>query len=215
MIAGNGKISTGPARTCVGVLLVSPDFLASDFIQDQELPPLIHGAETGSIILFAIAISASGYEITPLAQYQWANDPAQPLDDLPEPKQNAVLVRIAKEIEKAVAKAAPAPALRPAAPPMRKTLPEPLETVTATDRIAERRRATRLVIGRLRLLVALRTGSTAHPTRGRVGRDHSLDLLRLGTCKAFGFKISEALTSVIYRSFSKFSKCDRRFQNLD
>lgn len=132
------EISTGLARTCVGVLLVSQEFLASDFIQEQELPPLIRGAETGSIILFAIAISASTFKITPLAQYQWANSPTQPLDDLPRSKRNAVFVHIVNEIEKAVARAAPAPALQPTAPPMRKTLPASLETVAVTHRTAKR-----------------------------------------------------------------------------
>jgi hypothetical protein len=120
------------------VLLVSQEFLASDFIREQELPPLIRGAEAGSIILFAIAISASTFKITPLAQYQWANDPDQPLDRLRTPERNAALVRIVNEIEKAVAKAAPAPALRPAAPAVRLTPPASLETVAVTHRTAER-----------------------------------------------------------------------------
>ena len=71
------EISTALGRTCVGVLLVSPDFIASDFIQDEEVPPLVRGAEMGSLILFAIPISASAFKITPLAHYQWAHDPKQ------------------------------------------------------------------------------------------------------------------------------------------
>jgi hypothetical protein len=47
------------AQSCVGVLLVSPDFLASDFIRNEELPPLLEGAEAGAISLFPIPISAS------------------------------------------------------------------------------------------------------------------------------------------------------------
>ena len=89
------EISTALGRTCVGVLLVSPDFIASDFIQDEEVPPLFRGAEMGSIILFAIPISASAFKITPLPRYQWAHDPKQPLDQVPKPKRHAILVGIA------------------------------------------------------------------------------------------------------------------------
>jgi hypothetical protein len=64
----------------VGVLLVTPEFLASDFIAQHELPPLLAKSK-----VFWIAVSASDYEITEIARYQCANDPARPLDGLIAP----------------------------------------------------------------------------------------------------------------------------------
>ncbi len=107
------NISAALGRTCVGVLLVSQDFFASDFIWEEELPTLLQGAQSGWVILFAIPISASTFEITPLAEYQWARDPNRPLDQLEKPNRNAVLVDIVKKIYEAVLKSGPASAVRP------------------------------------------------------------------------------------------------------
>jgi hypothetical protein len=64
------------------VLLVSDYFLASDFIRNEESPQLLSAAYAGEITLFAILISASGYKATPLAQFQFAHSPDEPLDRL-------------------------------------------------------------------------------------------------------------------------------------
>lgn len=68
-------ISAALLRSCVGVLLLSPDFLASDFIYSEELLPLLEGAEAGSIILVVVPISASRLRPLPPAKYMGTNDP--------------------------------------------------------------------------------------------------------------------------------------------
>ena len=91
-------ITAALLRSCVGVLLLSPDFLASDFIHSEELPPLLEGAEDGSIILLVIPISASNYEMSPLAKYRFAHSPDRPLDRMRKAQRNAALVEITKKI---------------------------------------------------------------------------------------------------------------------
>ena len=120
-------IAGGLARTCVGVLLVSPHFLASDFIHDEELPVLLEGAVLGQIALCPIPISASAYDITPLADIQWAHDPDTPLDSLSEAARNSALVGIVKTIHRLFAERAEAaaertrPPVTPSPPPMPRT----------------------------------------------------------------------------------------------
>ncbi len=118
-------ISGALSHSCVAVLLVSPDFLASDFIYDEELPPLLRGADDGSITLFPIPISASDHEASPLAQYQFAHPPSDPLDAMRRPQRHSVFVRIVKEIVAAAQKAAPDLTVQPSARSER-TAPSPL-----------------------------------------------------------------------------------------
>jgi hypothetical protein len=91
-------ISATLSCTCVGVLLVSPNFLASDFIRNEELPALLEGADAGAIALFPIPIRASNYKATRLAEYQFAHPPDRPLDGLRLARRIAVFVRIAEQI---------------------------------------------------------------------------------------------------------------------
>lgn len=114
---------------------MSADFLASDFIYDEELPPLLKDARPGGISLVIIPITASPYETTPLASRQFVHPPSQPLDGMAEHERNAAFVRIVKEIAEAARRAVPdlaAAAVVPA--PRAETAPAP---VAPTGRMGE------------------------------------------------------------------------------
>jgi len=84
------------------VLLVSPDFLASDFIGTVELPTLLDAEEREGVTILWVPISASAYKVTEIAGYQAAHNPAQPLDTLSPAEQNLALVEICKQIRAAL-----------------------------------------------------------------------------------------------------------------
>ncbi|HZO30034.1 MAG TPA: toll/interleukin-1 receptor domain-containing protein [Chloroflexota bacterium] len=86
----------------VALLLVTPDFLASDFIFEHELPPLLAAARRGGLRVLWAAVSASMYSVTEIAEYQAVNDPARPLDSLNGAARNRTLVEIAQEVQKAM-----------------------------------------------------------------------------------------------------------------
>jgi hypothetical protein len=86
----------------VAVLLVTPDFLASEFIANEELPPLLDRAKRGGVTIFWIATAASSYHVTAINEYQCANDPNNPLDSLGSSEQNRVLVSICEKIAREV-----------------------------------------------------------------------------------------------------------------
>lgn len=85
----------------VAVLLVSPDFLASDFIAENELPPLLNAAKTEGLTIIWIPLTFSGYEGTEIEKYQAAYSPQQPLDSLNASELNRALVDICKKIKEA------------------------------------------------------------------------------------------------------------------
>ena len=97
----------------VAVLLVSPDFLASDFIAQHELPPLLKAARSNGLIILWVCVSACLYEETEISAYQAAHDISRPLDSLKRAEQNAILVQICQTIKEAATNTKPINTLLP------------------------------------------------------------------------------------------------------
>jgi len=92
------EIDQALASARIGVLLVSPNFLASDFIANEELPYLIEAARERRVTLLWILLSPCLYEQTPLEKIQAAHDICRPLRGLNPTERGAVLKEICKTI---------------------------------------------------------------------------------------------------------------------
>lgn len=95
------EIRKAIASARVAVLLVSRDFLASDFITQDELPPLLEAAKHDGLIVLWIAVRDSGYKQTEIERFQAINDPSRPFNSLPMAKRDSELVRICEKIKTA------------------------------------------------------------------------------------------------------------------
>jgi hypothetical protein len=93
------EIRQALAAARVAVLLVSADFLASDFIATDELPPLLAAAEAEGVAILPLIVGPSQFEHLPsLFRFQAVNLPSRPLVGLSKVEQETALVALANRI---------------------------------------------------------------------------------------------------------------------
>ena len=81
----------------VAILLISADFMASDFIVESELPPILQKAESKGLKVISLIIKPSLFDIHEvLPTFQAFNSPSEPLAGMSESKQEEVLANLAK-----------------------------------------------------------------------------------------------------------------------
>lgn len=106
------SIKTQLQNAKVAVLLVSPAFLASEYIRNSELPVLLMKAQKSGVTVLPIILRRclftttkfkypdplSGPDELSLSTFQSANSPNKPLNAMQEHEQDEVLVSVAEQI---------------------------------------------------------------------------------------------------------------------
>jgi formylglycine-generating enzyme required for sulfatase activity len=84
----------------VAVLLVSANFLASEFIVKNELPPLLAAAEEEDAVILPVIVSPCRFEKTQsLSKFQAVNSPRKTLLQMSEAEREEIFVKVADAIE--------------------------------------------------------------------------------------------------------------------
>ena len=127
------EIKEALARAKVAVLLVTENFLASDFIAEHELPPLLKAAEGKDLTILWVAVKPTAYEETEIADYQCVNEPSKPLISLEPAQRSQKWVEICREIDRALSETA----LRSYCNRMRRLLTD--EQLRGAEKFSEKR----------------------------------------------------------------------------
>jgi hypothetical protein len=152
------EIKSALDQSKVAVLLVSADFLGSEFIDKEEIPPLLAAAEKDGVTILPVIVKPSSFKaIDALKHLQAVNDPARPLAAMTEAESEAEWVNVVERISKAMrprleptaappaspagSSAAPVAAARPAAsrtqPPVAPAAPDASPEDGGTDDSAD------------------------------------------------------------------------------
>jgi predicted acylesterase/phospholipase RssA len=95
------QLNQAIGRAQVALLLVSPFYLGSNFVADEEIPALIRAAEARRTRLTWVLLSEATYQSTLVAQLQAAHNLDHPLDTLKADDREHALSQIADNIAKA------------------------------------------------------------------------------------------------------------------
>ena len=94
------SIESALRRAAVAILLISADFLASEFIVKNELPPLLRAAEQKGTVVLPLVVKPSRFVRDPnLSVFQALNDPAKPVIALTPAEQESLYAALAERVE--------------------------------------------------------------------------------------------------------------------
>lgn len=95
------EITAAISRANVAILLVSTDYLASDFIVNDELPPILRKAEEDGTRVLPLIVSPCAFELSEISDFQAINNPDRTLADMAnnEAAINRIYLELIKNIQ--------------------------------------------------------------------------------------------------------------------
>src|SRR5262249_34673008 len=94
----NHEIEQALASARLALLLVSADFLASEFVTDEQLPRLLSAAESRGTRILPIILTPCLFWRTSLSRFKAINDPARPLRGLSKHEQDLVWEHVVETV---------------------------------------------------------------------------------------------------------------------
>jgi hypothetical protein len=94
----------------IAVLVVSADFLASDFLTEYELPELLSHAEAEGITIIPIIVAPCLLEGSGIEAFQAINSPSDPLSKMTYSAREQTLVKLVEAVNRRLMQTLPPPA---------------------------------------------------------------------------------------------------------
>lgn len=96
------EIANAIENAKVAVLLISADFLASDFIVANELPPILNAQKNDGLHIICVLIGPSRFESIPdLSKFQAINPPSRSILSISSAEREKVWVKVANAVDAA------------------------------------------------------------------------------------------------------------------
>ena len=93
------EIKQAMDNASVAILLVSTDFLASDFVENNELPEILKKEKQRSLKIFCLLVKPCLFTDSCLSEFQAANPPEKTLVEMNEAQQDRVYLKLMDEIK--------------------------------------------------------------------------------------------------------------------
>ncbi|AXT59669.1 toll/interleukin-1 receptor domain-containing protein [Aquimarina sp. AD10] len=95
------EINKAISATKVAILMVSANFLSSEFINNEELPALLAAAKEEGAYIFPIIVSHCMFsDIEAISKFQTINPPTKPLTVMDEGQIDALFVKVTREVKR-------------------------------------------------------------------------------------------------------------------
>jgi hypothetical protein len=94
----DNEVKKAIASARVAILLVSVNYLSSEFILKNELPSLLRASEQEGVTILPVILGPCIFQHTNLAHFQAVNDPATPLSNMSKHEKDAVWNKVVETI---------------------------------------------------------------------------------------------------------------------
>ena len=101
------------SAAAAAVLVISANYLASEFAMNDEVPALLRNAESRGTAVIPLIVGPSLFNASVLSRYQTINSPDAPLSGMSAVKRDEILVRLATSISSSLQRAAQIDRLSP------------------------------------------------------------------------------------------------------
>lgn len=92
------EIEQALQKANIAIMILSRDFIASDFIMKKEVPALLLNAKEKGTIIINLVAGKSLFKDSLLSEFQCVNDPNKPLKGMDEHQQDEVYTKLAEDV---------------------------------------------------------------------------------------------------------------------